>query len=74
MSASGPSGPLVSFYFDPVCSKLHDLIRACICNALVLNVNAPFKVILNVSAKQQRLDIITGFQQALEIMENLKNH
>ena len=51
-------GLLDSFYFDPVCSILHDLIRACICNALVLNVNVSFKVTLHVSAKQQRLVII----------------
>ena len=49
---------IFSFYFDPVCGILHDLIWACICNALVLNVNVPFKVTLNVSAKQQRLVII----------------
>ena len=44
---------IFSFNFNQVCDKLHDLIRACICNALVLNVNVPFKVTLKVSAKQQ---------------------
>ena len=49
---------IFSFNFNPVCGILHYLIRACICNVLVLNVKVPFKVTLNVSAKQQRLVII----------------
>ena len=47
-----------SFNFDLVCGIWHDLIKACMCNAVVLNVNVSFKVTLNVSVKQQRLVII----------------
>ena len=33
-----------SLKFDLVCGIWHDLIRACICNALVLNVNVTQRV------------------------------
>ena len=48
---------IFSFNFNPVCGILHDLIRACICNALVLNVNVPFKVTTETSHNLENVDI-----------------